>query len=214
MKRTLLPAVGAAVGIALMFGAAGQASATIANCTGIYHGLGTGAEQNGTTTLPGTLVGNVQAGCQIGDIATNNVSGTGVFITGTANPSIFQFHWDGGNLVIQQRFGNNGTVPSIDVELGNSANNTTLNSNNSLPNPLASINFLQGGGGPTPFQDLWNGFLAAGFYVIDTYAGVAADDPTYQINFTPGRVPEPASLAIFGTALLGLGVIKRRRKRV
>ena len=115
--------------------------------------------------------------------------------------------------MIQQRFGNNGTVPSIDVEFGSSANNTTLNANKSLPNPLASINFLQlPGGAPTPFHELWNGPLAAGFYIIDTYAGSIADDPTYQINFSLGTAPEPSTLALFGAVLAGFGWMRRRRK--
>src|SRR5438309_587214 len=65
--------------------------ALAAACSGIYHGLGTAGQANGTQTLPGTDVGTVQAGCQIGDLATNNVSGTGVFVSPTATPSIFQF---------------------------------------------------------------------------------------------------------------------------
>ena len=46
-----------------------------------YFGLGTAGEANGTQTLPGTDVGTVQAGCQIGNLATNNVSTSGVFVT-------------------------------------------------------------------------------------------------------------------------------------
>jgi hypothetical protein len=164
--------------------------ALAAPCSGIYHGLGTAGQANGTQTLPGTDVGTAQAGCQIGDLATNNVSGTGVFLSPTATPSIFQFEWGGGNLEIQEKLGNNGTLPDhVDVELGLAAN--TLNLNGSLSSYIASIHFSSS----FSSQTLYNGSLAAGTYVIDTYSGTLAEDPTYQVNFTPGHHRSRASLA-------------------
>lgn len=208
MKIFALSVAAVALGAAMTF--SGAASATEVTCSGIYYGAGTLGEANGTETLPATDVGTVTAGCQIGNLATNNVSGTGVFVSSNANPSVFQFEWGGGYLNISEALGNNGTFPNgIDVELGALTGNSVNTTNGSLASELASINFS------SPFhfglfETLYSGNLSAGTYLIDTYSGTLTDDPTYQIDFAT-TVPEPMSFALLGAGLLGLGLLRRRQ---
>ena len=169
---------------------------------------------NGTETLPGTNVGTIGTAAgdvdQIGSLADYNGGAGGAFINPSNNPSIYEFSWGGGALDITEEVGNNGTEPAgIDIELALESGGLSVETNGSLSTDLASIHIPQNGSG---FYTLFDGNLAAGSYALDNYAGTVSVDPNYQVNFTPASVPEPASLVIFGTALLGFNAFKRRRK--
>ena len=172
---------------------------------------------NGTETLPGTNVGTVGTAAgdvdQIGDITLYNGGTGGAFVNPTHNPSIYEFAWGGGTLDIEEEIGNNGTeTAGIDVELALEATGLSVQANGSLSADIASIH-IPYSSGPSDFYTVFNGNLAAGNYALDTYGGTISVDPNYQVNFYTNSVPEPTSLAIFGTALLGFSVINRRRKQ-
>lgn len=202
------------VGLGLVLGIAEPAWATTcspstATTSPIYD------TTNGSKTFPGTYVGVIGSAPgdvnQIGDLCLYNGGTGGAVVNDSSNPSIYEFDWTGGILDITEEQGSNGTG-SIDAELDSLSSNTAT----SPTAILNSITFAKDDN--FTFSTLYDGSLAAGYYAIDTYYGSAGTDPNYQIDFAadPAKVPEPASLAIFGAALFGLGFIgyARRRKRV
>jgi hypothetical protein len=52
------------------------------------------------------------------------------------------------------------------------------------------------------------------FFVVDVISGVTGNTGLVDAGTPVTNVPEPASLAIFGAALAGLGLVRRRRKNV
>jgi hypothetical protein len=210
--------------VALLAGGSGQASATT-TCSGEYTG------SNGGTTIAGaTNIGTVQSGCEIGPYfsSTNgvgtNLSGTPASVNDSANPSIYEFTWGGGNLTILETLGNNGIGNNINIELGLSTD--TLNSNNTLSSATSSVTILYQSGPTTTGTYVLNNYdLAAGTYVLDTYLGSCgagqscsdndtSTDPVYAVGFTdPPTTPLPAALPLFAGGLGALGLLGRRRKR-
>jgi hypothetical protein len=80
------------------------------------------------------------------------------------------------------------------------------NVNNNLGGKLADITSAQNNVSITPAGD----FL---YFVSDSHTG-GGDVLLHSLTVTPNAVPEPASLAVLGSSLLGFGLIRRRRNRV
>jgi hypothetical protein len=201
---------------ALLAGGSGQASATT-TCSGAYNAA------NGTTTLPGTNIGTVASGCEIGPFsATLGSNGNAATVNGTDNPSIYEFTWGGGNLTIQEELGNNGIGYNIDVELGLESA-VTLNADHSLSSHVASISIPYQSGPGAPVYVINDMNLAAGTYALDTYLGTcggscsdsgSSTDPQYQVGFfDPIATPLPAAMPLFATGLGLVGMFGWRRKR-
>jgi hypothetical protein len=169
---------------------------------------------NGTKTFPGTFVGTVGNGAtNIGQIGNDAGLNGSAVINPSNNPSIYEFYWTGGILEIQEELANNGTEPNgIDAALF-SRSSQTDNSTPLLSSAISQISFpYTPGGPPDPFETVYDGFLAAGYYSLDTYAPIITVDPDYEVTFTVvSAVPEPMSVALFGAGLIGLKVVRRRQ---
>ncbi|WP_372784404.1 PEPxxWA-CTERM sorting domain-containing protein [Phenylobacterium sp.] len=167
---------------------------------------------NGAETFPGTYVGTVSAlgVCQIGTGHSN--TGT-TLISPSANPSIYEFYFDGGALSITESVGNNGTLTSgWDVELLSLATQSSTSGT-----VLASINIPYSSAPSGPFSLVTGMNLGAGYYSVSNFIGNISTDPQYQLNFAfpagTGGIPEPAAWALMVLGFGSVGALMRNRRR-
>ncbi len=129
------------------------------------------------------------------------------FFIGNDNPQQYRLFDDAGNLLISsitQTAGQIWDAGSETFSVGGAA--FLVNGMNDVRTPqngVVSFNFAELMG--------FDGQMTAAGYVFSS--GLAATDAVYRIDFTASSVvPEPATYVLFGSGLLMLGVIARRKR--
>jgi hypothetical protein len=160
-----------------------------------------------TLSIPVGAPGTTTAAGQLG-----NVSGAGLVTYTSGSPTRFLgaggqgLFFVFGNAVTLEAIGGGQPTEMILPAIGNGSTYTNVNQGFQNFDPYTI--------GPATFGLDLPGLTASTTILSTTFSFGTGPDSFVRGTPTGSNVPEPATLAIFGTALAGLSLIHRRRKKV